>query len=82
MTQRERIANGLLFTDMTEGLPEDRLRGKEYVYDHNDTRPTEVQARMDLAEEGDRRNVCFPVTIEDGVGIGSGAIINPEILRL
>ena len=47
MTQRERIAGGLLFTNMTEGLPEDRLRGKEYVYDHNHTRPPEVQARED-----------------------------------
>jgi galactoside O-acetyltransferase len=51
MTQRERIANGLLFTDITEGLPEDRLRGKEYVYvyEYKDTRPTEVLARMDIA---------------------------------
>ena len=51
MTQRERIASGLLFTDMTEGLPEDRLRGKEYAYEYNHTRPAEVQARMDIAEK-------------------------------
>lgn len=28
-TMRERIANGDLFTDMCEGLPEDRLNGKD-----------------------------------------------------
>ena len=148
MTQRERIANGLLFTDITEGLPEDRLRGKEHVYEYNHTRPAELQARMDIAKKmfggvgkvfwieppvqfaygsnifigenfyanagltiiddtkvviGDNvmiaanvtigttghpidpelratiKMYAFPVTIEDGVWIGSGAIINPGI---
>jgi galactoside O-acetyltransferase len=148
MTQRERIESGLLFTDITEGLPEDRLRGKEYAYEYNHTRPTEVLARMDIARrlfgaigkafwieppipcaygsnifigENFYANVgltiiddtkvvignnvmiganvtigttghpidpelratikmyAFPVTIEDGVWIGSGAIINPGI---
>ena len=51
MTQRERIANGLLFTDMAEGLPEDRLRGKEYAYEYNHTRPTAVQTRIDIARK-------------------------------
>ena len=51
MTQRERIASGLLFTDMAEGLPEDRLRGKEYAYEYNHTRPTEVQTRIDIARK-------------------------------
>jgi galactoside O-acetyltransferase len=148
MTQRERIANGLLFTDMTEGLPEDRSRGKEYVYDYNHTRSTETEARGDLARKmfgrignvfwiepplqfaygsnifigenfyaninliiiddtkvviGDNvmiaanvtiattghpidpvlratiKMYAFPVTIEDGVWIGNGAIINPGV---
>jgi galactoside O-acetyltransferase len=48
MTMRERIASGKLFTDMVEGLPEDRLRGKELMYDFNHTRPTETQKRMEL----------------------------------
>ncbi len=47
-TMRERIASGKLFTDMVEGLPEDRLRGKELMYDFNHTRPTETQKRIDL----------------------------------
>src|SRR5690349_8293773 len=47
-TMRERIASGKLFTDMVEGLPEDRLRGKELMYDFNHTRPTEVEKRMEI----------------------------------
>ncbi|MCK1994744.1 galactoside O-acetyltransferase [Peribacillus muralis] len=51
MTQRERIRKGLLFTDMTEGLPEERLRGKELVYDFNQTRPSEVKKREEIANK-------------------------------
>ena len=48
MSMRERIANGMLFTDMTEGLPEERLRGKELMYDFNHTRPSETEKRQEL----------------------------------
>ncbi|MCK1995351.1 sugar O-acetyltransferase [Peribacillus muralis] len=51
MTQRENIKNGSLFTDMGEGLPEERLRGKELVYDFNHTRPSEVGKREVLAKQ-------------------------------
>src|SRR5260370_41639841 len=51
MTQRERIANGKLFTDMSEGLPEERLRAKERMYDFNHTRPTEIARRRELMKE-------------------------------
>ncbi|WP_408892534.1 maltose acetyltransferase domain-containing protein [Paenibacillus taichungensis] len=51
MTQRENIKNGLLFTDMGEGLPEERLKGKELVYDFNQTRPSEVAKREALAKQ-------------------------------
>ena len=34
-SMRERIANGDLFTDMCEGLPEDREKGKELMYEFN-----------------------------------------------
>ena len=51
MTQRERIANGLLFTDMCEGLPEERLRGKELMYEFNHTRPSEFDKRMALMKQ-------------------------------
>jgi galactoside O-acetyltransferase len=51
MSQRENIANGKLFTDMTEGLPEERLRGKEHMYEFNHTRPTEIEKRAALMKE-------------------------------
>jgi galactoside O-acetyltransferase len=51
MTQRERIASGKLFTDMSEGLPEERLRAKERMYDFNQTRPTEIEKRLELMKE-------------------------------
>jgi len=33
---------------MCEGLPEERLRGKELMYDFNNTRPSEEKKRIDL----------------------------------
>jgi galactoside O-acetyltransferase len=51
MTERENIASGRLFTDMTEGLPEERLRGKELMTDYNLTRPSEVDKRILLVKQ-------------------------------
>src|SRR5689334_15817117 len=51
MTMRERIANGQLFTDMGEGLPEDRLRAKELAYDYNHTRPSEMDKRYAIIKQ-------------------------------
>jgi galactoside O-acetyltransferase len=51
MSQRENIANGKLFTDMCEGLPEERLRAKELVYEFTHTRPSEVEKRIKLMNE-------------------------------
>lgn len=48
MTMREKIANGMLFTDMSEGLPEERMFGKELMYDFNNTRPSEEEKRTQL----------------------------------
>ncbi|UPQ72736.1 galactoside O-acetyltransferase [Kluyvera ascorbata] len=45
---RERIKSGMLFTDMCERLPEERLRGKELMYDFNNTRPSEEKKRIEL----------------------------------
>jgi galactoside O-acetyltransferase len=51
MSQRENIASGKLFTDMCEGLPEERLRAKELSYDFNHTRPSESEKRIELMKE-------------------------------
>jgi galactoside O-acetyltransferase len=48
MTMRERIANGELFTDMCEGLPDDRLKGKQLAYEFNHTRPSDMDKRIEL----------------------------------
>jgi galactoside O-acetyltransferase len=51
MTERENIARGRLFTDMTEGLPEERLRGKELMTAYNGTLPRETEKRQKLARQ-------------------------------
>lgn len=55
MSMRDRMKAGKLFTDMCEGLPEERLRGKELMYEFNHTRPSEIK------KEGktDSRNICL-----------------------
>ena len=51
MSIRDRIKAGKLFTDMGEGLPQERLRGKELMYEFNHTRPSEVEKRARLIRE-------------------------------
>lgn len=51
MSMRERMTKGQLFTDMCEGLPEERLRGKELMHDFNNTRPSEEARRISLLKE-------------------------------
>lgn len=51
ISMRDRIKAGKLFTDMCEGLPEERLRGKELMYEFNHTRPSEVEKRDKLIRE-------------------------------
>lgn len=51
MTMRERIAQGKLFTDLCEGLPEERLKGKELMYDFNHARPYEEEKRKELLKQ-------------------------------
>ncbi|MFU0931248.1 galactoside O-acetyltransferase [Kluyvera cryocrescens] len=48
ISMRDRIKSGMLYTDMCEGLPEERLRGKELMHDFNNTRPSEDKKRIEL----------------------------------
>lgn len=48
MSTREKMNIGELYTDMDEGLPEERGAGKEQVYDFNLTRPSEEAKRLQL----------------------------------
>lgn len=51
MTMRERIANGKLFTDYCEGLPEDRLNAKKRMKRLNDLEPDQFKERAELLNE-------------------------------
>lgn len=51
MSIRDRIKAGKLFTDMGEGLPQERLRGKELMYEFNHTHPSEIKKRERLIRE-------------------------------
>lgn len=51
MTIREKMQNGRLYTDMGEGLAEERDRCKELIYDYNLTRPSQQARRLSLLRE-------------------------------
>lgn len=51
MTQRERLAGGYLYTDMGEGMPEERLRGKTLTFEFNHTSPAESEKRVALIRQ-------------------------------
>lgn len=51
MTMHERIMNGNLFTDMCEGMPQERLEAKQRMKQFNDCRPEDVEGRIRLLGE-------------------------------
>lgn len=51
MSVRRRMEVGELYTDNCEGLLEERLAGKERVYDYNMTRPSEQALREKLLKQ-------------------------------
>lgn len=51
MTMRERIAQGKLFTDYCEGLPEDRLHCKKAMTAFNRSEPDDPKNRFRLMQE-------------------------------
>ena len=51
MTLREKMKNGMLYTDHGEGLDEERTRCKELIYDYNLARPSEEERRKKLLKE-------------------------------
>ena len=86
MSMRERIASGLLFTDMQDGLPDDRLRGKELCWELNHLRPSETERRLELigqlfGEVGEGVWLEPPVHVSYGsnVTLGDGVYINTNV---
>ena len=51
MTMHERIMSGKLFTDMCEGMPQERLEGKQRMKRFNDSDPADVEGRVKLLED-------------------------------
>ena len=51
MTMRERISEGKLFTDLCEGLPEERLQAKKRMKAFNATDPEDMAQRAALCKE-------------------------------
>lgn len=77
LSMRQRIKEGMLFTDLTEGLPEERLQGKELMYEYNHTRPSEEKRRKELigqifAKTGDNVWIEPPVYFSYGKNITLG----------
>lgn len=51
MTMHERIMAGKLFTDMCEGMPEERLKAKKLMKQFNDSQPDDTEGRVRLMGE-------------------------------
>lgn len=51
MNMHQRILAGKLFTDMCEGMPEERLQAKKRMKRFNDSEPDDIQGREQLLEE-------------------------------
>ena len=86
MSMTERIKAGKLFTDMCEGLPEKRLRGKTLMYEFNHSHPSEFEKRESLIKEmfatvGENAWVDPPVYFSYGsnIHIGDNVLIAPNV---
>ena len=51
MTMHERIMEGKLFTDMCEGMPQERLEAKKRMKRFNDLEPDQTAERVTLLGE-------------------------------
>ncbi|MDE6675541.1 MAG: galactoside O-acetyltransferase [Acetatifactor sp.] len=82
MTMYERIMSGKLFTDMCEGLPEQRLQGKLRMKQFNDSSPADFAGRVEMMREmfgqGEKIWVEPPIYFVYGkhIFIGEGSYIN------
>lgn len=82
MTMRERMKAGKLFTDMCEGLPEERTKAKKLMLWFNDSDPQRPDARLALAEEIFGRAIDFYIEppfyfcYGHHISIGKGSYIN------
>lgn len=82
MNMHERIMNGKLFTDMCEGMPEERLEAKKRMKAFNDSDPADFEGREKMLKEmfkdGEGIWVEPPIYFCYGkhISIGEGSYIN------
>ena len=82
MTMREKIAAGMLFTDMCEGLEEERLEAKRRQKAFNDSDPADMEGRVRMMSEmlaqGDGIWIEPPFYFCYGkhISIGQGSYLN------
>lgn len=82
MTMRERIKNGMLFTDMCEGMPKERLQAKKLMKKFNDSEPDDFSGRsallIEMLKTGKEVWVEPPFYFCYGkhISIGEGSYIN------
>lgn len=82
MTMHERIMEGKLFTDMCEGMPQERLEAKKRMKRFNDTEPDQTAERVKLLGEifGQPCNSWveppFYFCYGRHISVGSGCYIN------
>lgn len=82
MTMRERIADGKLFTDYCEGLPEDRTEGKKRMIAFNNSSPEDIPGRMAAMQALFRRETAawieppFYCCYGYNISIGEGSYVN------
>ena len=82
MTMHERIQNGLLFTDMCEGMPQERLEAKKLMKKFNDSEVQDFEGKVKLLKEilkkGERIWIEPPFYFCYGkhISIGEGSYIN------
>lgn len=82
MTMRERIADGKLFTDYCEGLPEDRVHCKKRMIAFNNTSPEDRDERVAAMRElfGKRTDAWieppFYCCYGYNISIGEGSYLN------
>lgn len=82
MTMREKIKSGKLFTDMCEGLPEERLQAKKLMKQFNDSQPDDAEGRAELMKkmlkegEGIWIEPPFYFCYGTHISVGKGSYIN------
>ena len=82
MTMHERIMNGMLFTDMCEGMPLERLEAKKLMKKFNDSEPDDFEGKTKLLQEifkdGEGIWVEPPLYFCYGkhISIGAGSYLN------